>query len=296
MAAPTEAPRIFKLVFAGEAGAGKTTLLKRHITGEFYTRYTPTMGVEVHPIAFETSKGPIVFNCWDTAGQEKLAGLRDGYYIGADAAAIFLTGSPRIGTMQERATAAAEWASEVRRVAGRSTPVVYCLHRCDESDSGGAPLAPLAPIQALLTADPPCAAFETSAKTNYNFEKPFLWAARQLLGDPELVFKEGRPRLPPTVNTEVPLGETSDSDGDGGAGDSDSGDEAADVHAAFEALEEASGRAGITISVALLMHHDAPGCRVAAQRAAAAVCEELGSLSADALRSLAAAVAARGRA
>jgi GTP-binding nuclear protein Ran len=33
-------------------------------------------------MSFFTSKGQILFNVWDTAGQEKLGGLRDGYYIG----------------------------------------------------------------------------------------------------------------------------------------------------------------------------------------------------------------------
>lgn len=40
-----------------------------------------TLGVEVHPLVFYTSSGPIQFNVWDTAGQEKFGGLRDGYYI-----------------------------------------------------------------------------------------------------------------------------------------------------------------------------------------------------------------------
>lgn len=40
-----------------------------------------TLGVEVHPLVFHTSRGPIKFNVWDTAGQEKFGGLRDGYYI-----------------------------------------------------------------------------------------------------------------------------------------------------------------------------------------------------------------------
>jgi len=38
-----------------------------------------TLGVEVHPIQFSTNLGPIQFNVWDTAGQEKFGGLRDGY-------------------------------------------------------------------------------------------------------------------------------------------------------------------------------------------------------------------------
>lgn len=45
--------------------------------------YVATMGAEVHPLKFSTTHGPIVFNVWDTAGQEKFQGLREGYYIGA---------------------------------------------------------------------------------------------------------------------------------------------------------------------------------------------------------------------
>ena len=31
--------------------------------------------------SFHTNFGPLCFNVWDTAGQEKFGGLRDGYYI-----------------------------------------------------------------------------------------------------------------------------------------------------------------------------------------------------------------------
>lgn len=40
-----------------------------------------TLGVEVHPLIFHTNRGAIKYNVWDTAGQEKFGGLRDGYYI-----------------------------------------------------------------------------------------------------------------------------------------------------------------------------------------------------------------------
>ena len=76
--APDTVPE-FKLVFVGDGGVGKTTFVKRHITGEFERRYIATVGVEVHPMVFYTNHGPIRFNVWDTAGQEKLSGLRDGY-------------------------------------------------------------------------------------------------------------------------------------------------------------------------------------------------------------------------
>ena len=71
----------FKLVLVGDGGVGKTTFVKRHLTGEFEKKYVATLGVEVHPLPFNTSRGEIYFNVWDTAGQEKFGGLRDGYYI-----------------------------------------------------------------------------------------------------------------------------------------------------------------------------------------------------------------------
>ena len=42
---------------------------------------TATLGVDVHPLLFNTNHGPILFDVWDTAGQEKFGFLRDGYYI-----------------------------------------------------------------------------------------------------------------------------------------------------------------------------------------------------------------------
>ena len=53
---------------------GKTTFVKRHLTGEFEKKYNATVGVEVHPLQFQTNRGLIVYNVWDTAGQEKFGG------------------------------------------------------------------------------------------------------------------------------------------------------------------------------------------------------------------------------
>jgi GTPase SAR1 family protein len=40
--------------------------------------HSATIGVEVHPLDFTTNRGKLRFYCWDTAGQEKFGGLRDG--------------------------------------------------------------------------------------------------------------------------------------------------------------------------------------------------------------------------
>jgi GTPase SAR1 family protein len=54
--------------------SGKTTFVKRHLTGEFEKKYEATVGVSVHPLNFYTNLGEIIFNVWDTAGQEKFGG------------------------------------------------------------------------------------------------------------------------------------------------------------------------------------------------------------------------------
>jgi GTP-binding nuclear protein Ran len=61
----------------------------RHLTGEFQRKYIPSIGVTVTPMLFHTSRGTVKFQVWDTAGQEKFGGLRDGYYIQSNAAIIF---------------------------------------------------------------------------------------------------------------------------------------------------------------------------------------------------------------
>ena len=55
-----------------------------------------TIGVEVHPLDFTTNRGKLRFFCWDTAGQEKFGGLRDGYYIHGQCAIIMFDVTSRL--------------------------------------------------------------------------------------------------------------------------------------------------------------------------------------------------------
>lgn len=47
--------------------------------------------------------------------------------------------------------------------------------------------------------------YDISAKSNYNFEKPFLWLARKLIGDPNLEFVEMPALAPPEVTMDPAL-------------------------------------------------------------------------------------------
>lgn len=47
--------------------------------------------------------------------------------------------------------------------------------------------------------------YDISAKSNYNFEKPFLWLARKLIGNPGLEFVAAPALAPPEVQVDAQL-------------------------------------------------------------------------------------------
>ena len=168
----------YKLVLCGDGGTGKTTFVKRHLTGEFEKKYIATLGVEVHPMVFCTSRGKIRFQVWDTAGQEKLACLRDGYYIGAHCAIIMFDVCSRVTYKN-----VTKWYKELTRVC-EGIPIVLVGNKVDVADRK------VKARQILFPRKHGIQYYDISAKSNYQFEKPFLWILKKLLGDPNLTLVE----------------------------------------------------------------------------------------------------------
>ncbi|XP_076931217.1 GTP-binding nuclear protein Ran1B-like [Bidens hawaiensis] len=181
----------FKLVIVGDGGTGKTTFVKRHLTGEFEKKYEPTIGVEVHPLDFFTNCGKIRFYCWDTAGQEKFGGLRDGYYIHGQCAIIMFDVTARL-TYKNVPT----WHRDLCRVC-ENIPIVLCGNKVDVKNRQ------VKAKQVTFHRKKNLQYYEISAKSNYNFEKPFLYLARKLAGDPNLHFVESPALAPPEVQIDM---------------------------------------------------------------------------------------------
>mmetsp|Transcript_13475 Transcript_13475/g.13040 ORF Transcript_13475/g.13040 Transcript_13475/m.13040 type:complete len:215 (+) Transcript_13475:97-741(+) len=175
----------FKMILVGDGGVGKTTFVRRHLTGEFEKRYVATLGVEVHPLKFFTNLGPIQFNVWDTAGQEKFGGLRDGYYIQGQCAIIMFDVTSRITYRS-----VPNWHRDLTRVC-ENIPIVLCGNKVEVKDRK------VKAKQITFHRKKNLQYFEISAKNNYNFEKPFIWIARKLAGNNELVFVEAPALAPP---------------------------------------------------------------------------------------------------
>jgi len=167
----------FKLVLVGDGGVGKTTFVKRHKSGEFEKKYVATLGVEVHPLTFYTSLGAIIYNCWDTAGQEKFGGLRDGYYVGGKAAIIMFDVTSRITYKS-----VSVWHRDLTRVC-ENIPIVLCGNKVDVKDRKVKPKHIV-----FHRKKPNIQYYDISAKSNYNFEKPFLWITRKLTGNQNVKF------------------------------------------------------------------------------------------------------------
>ena len=168
----------------GDGGVGKTTFVKRHVTGEFEKKYVATLGCEVHPLDFHTSHGKIIFEVWDTAGQEKFAGLRDGYYINAHCAIVMFDVTSRITYKS-----VPNWHRDLVRVC-ENIPIVLVGNKIDVKDRK------VKAKQITFHRKKNMPFYEISAKSNYHFEKPFLWIARKLAGSEDLTF-EAEPALKP---------------------------------------------------------------------------------------------------
>jgi len=190
MSGSAQAPPTFKLVLVGDGGTGKTTFVKRHLTGEFEKKYIATLGVEVHPLGFFTNFGELKFDVWDTAGQEKFGGLRDGYYINGQCGIIMFDVTSRITYKN-----VPNWHRDLVRVC-ENIPIVLTGNKVDVKERKVKSKAITFHRKKNLQY------YDISAKSNYNFEKPFLWLARKLVGHPTLEFVASPALAPPEVTVD----------------------------------------------------------------------------------------------
>ncbi|CAD8124447.1 unnamed protein product [Paramecium sonneborni] len=177
----------FKLVVVGDGAVGKTTFVKRHLTGEFEKKYLATQGVEVSQVVFYTTHGPIRLVIWDTAGQEKLGGLREGYYIGAHCAIIMFDVTSRISYKN-----VPKWHKDLTRIC-ENVPIVLVGNKVDSKDRK------VKARQITFHRKVNIQYYDVSAKSNYQYEKPFLYLLRRLANDPNLALVQALALLPPEI-------------------------------------------------------------------------------------------------
>lgn len=142
--------------------------------------------------------GQIVFDVWDTAGQEKFGGLRDGYYINGQCGIIMFDVTSRITYknvpnwhrklplfQQYACCPLTHFLGDLVRVC-ENIPIVLTGNKVDVKERKVKAKAITFHRKKNLQY------YDISAKSNYNFEKPFLWLARKLTGNAGLVGSQPR--------------------------------------------------------------------------------------------------------
>ena len=136
---------------------------------------------------FSTSRGKVILDVWDTAGQEKLGGLRDGYYIKGQCAIIMFDVTSRITYKN-----VPKWYKDVTRVCD-NIPIVLVGNKVDVKDRK------VKAKQITFHRKRNLQYYDVSAKSNYQFEKPFVWLLRRISGDKELQLVENLPMKPEEI-------------------------------------------------------------------------------------------------
>ncbi|KAI3835295.1 hypothetical protein MKW98_020411, partial [Papaver atlanticum] len=119
--------------------------------------------------------GSTGFYCWDTTGQEKLGGLRDGYYIHGQYLCRVCENIP-IVLCGNKVDVKNRQVKAKQVTFHRKKNLQYYEISAKSNDNFEKPFLYLARKKHLQY-------YEISAKSNYNFEKPFLYLARKLAGD-----------------------------------------------------------------------------------------------------------------
>jgi len=155
--------KMHKIIVVGEGGVGKTSFIRRHTTGEFKPQYVATNGMETTPYP-EKEIYPFVF--WDCAGQKQFEGLREGYYIGADAAILMfdVTFTSTYKNLEKRYR-------DIRRVCG-NIPIVLVGNKTDMKQQ--------CKIWSHAVDFHGLQYYPISSKSNSNFELPLKYLLKKL--------------------------------------------------------------------------------------------------------------------
>lgn len=167
-------PGKYKVVIVGDGGTGKSSYVSRLQSENFRRDYVATMGVERTEIIVDTSHGESVIDLWDTAGQEKVGPLRDGYYKDADAAIIFCDVTSRVTYKN-----VPSWHRDIERVRP-DIPAVLCANKIDIKERKVKSKSILYPSKTKI------GFFEISVKDRISLKEPLEYLLQQLTKKPEL--------------------------------------------------------------------------------------------------------------
>lgn len=169
----------FKICLIGDGGVGKTTFINKVLNGDFISKYYATQGAVTKFLTLSIGDGSSVkYEVWDTAGQEKNVGLKDGYYVDAIAGFFFFD-----VTSRETMSNIPRYLESFKNACGVQNPRMYILGNKIDMAKKKCDVSKLLPKIRAYNAE----LIQISAKTGYNFEKPFEKLTRSLFNDSNLM-------------------------------------------------------------------------------------------------------------
>jgi len=184
----------YKVVIIGEGGVGKTAFVKRLLGKEFEKKYIPTSGGEKSSLNVLTNYGLFSFSIWDIAGQEKLGGLREGYYIGAHCAIIMFDLTSRITYKN-----IPKWDKDIKRIC-YNIPTILVGNKVEEVEN-----RKIDHKEIRFHQKDKISYLEISTKTGYQCEKPLLYLLKKLRSSYQIELLEEpvpQPEEPTTLTEE----------------------------------------------------------------------------------------------
>lgn len=171
----------FKLVLMGNDGVGKSTFLKRFVKGAMKKEKIEGVDCEIYPMLFFTNRGPIHFNIWEISNQDSLT--RQQCYVQTQCAILmFDVNSPfsysKIPEWYEDLTKPLHRKKIPIALVGNKMDRLTCHEWINGLTFHGKKKMPFYKLSANEIVNP------------HEVAKPFLWLARQLVGDNSLDFVE----------------------------------------------------------------------------------------------------------
>lgn len=167
----------FNMIIVGDRRVGKTSLLRRITTSDWKAQYNATLTPVEYKCNFYTTAGPVTINLWDCPDIKSLP--KD---ISISSAIIMFD-----VTSPSSYSNVTSYYEAIHHHYGNTTPILLLGNKVDLKERKITPR--MINIHQKLN----MAYYDYSSKSNYNFEKPFLYGIREYLRDPTVRFSVGPP-------------------------------------------------------------------------------------------------------
>jgi GTP-binding nuclear protein Ran len=167
-------PVNFKILLVGDSIVGKTAFVQKHIDGDFVATYTPSRTYNDIELNFNIDNRPVCFEVIECGGQQKYNHKWNELSDDIDAAIIMFD------ITNKKSLESVEWYYNNLRKNNILGPIIIAGNKADCTTRDVSIEYVIA--EYINNYDTNTVKYiDVSAKSNYNYEKPFLYLAKMLL-------------------------------------------------------------------------------------------------------------------